>query len=183
MCALPRDLDACRFLHQRGGDHHYAGPFKISQEIAPGELVVALTDLTQAAEVVRRAVRVPAAQSFEKLVASLDLAIIRPRTDAPVEFLLGLMLQGRFRTHCRSRTSGTTVLHLAPDAIHTFLAPVVSRHIQENYAAVARPLLELRDSLEYEMELLGATRDALLPQLMSGKLRVKEAEELVAAAV
>ncbi|ALO65808.1 hypothetical protein AS189_04010 [Arthrobacter alpinus] len=30
---------------------------------------------------------------------------------------------------------------------------------------------------------LAATRDALLPQLMSGKLRVKDAETLVSAAV
>lgn len=73
------------------GLKEYAGPFKVAQEIAPGELVVALTDLTQAAEVVGRAVRVPGSPSFKKLVASLDLAIIRPRTDSPVEFLLGVI--------------------------------------------------------------------------------------------
>jgi type I restriction enzyme S subunit len=161
------------------GLKEYAGPFKPAQQIAPGELVVAQTDLTQAAEVVGRAVRVPGATRYEKLVASLDLAIVRPRQDSPVEFLLGVMLQGRFRAHCRSRTSGTTVLHLASEAIPSFQAPLVSREIQENYASLTRPMLQLRDSLEYEMDSLAATRDALLPQLMSGKLRVKDAEKVL----
>lgn len=161
------------------GLKEYAGPFKPPQQIAPGELVVAQTDLTQAAEVVGRAVRVPRTPGYEKLVASLDLAIIRPRNDSPVEFLLGVMLQGRFRAHCRSRTSGTTVLHLASDAIPSFDAPLVSKAVQENYASVARPMLELRDSLEYEMNSLASTRDALLPQLMSGKLQVRDAEKVL----
>lgn len=38
-------------------------------------------------------------------------------------------------------------------------------------------------NVEIENETLAATRDVLLPQLMSGKLRVKDAESLVAAAV
>ena len=40
-------------------------------------------------------------------------------------------------------------------------------------------MLELRDSLEYEIESLTATRDTLLPQLMSGNLRVKDAEKVL----
>jgi type I restriction enzyme S subunit len=164
------------------GLKEYAGPFKPAQQIAPGELVVAQTDLTQAAEVVGRAVRVPGAPGYEKLVASLDLAIVRPSQDSPVEFLLGVMLQGRFRAHCRSRTSGTTVLHLASDAIPSFQAPLVSQGIQENYASVARPMLQLRDSLEYETDSLASTRGVLLPQLMSGKLRVKDAEKMLVGA-
>ncbi len=161
------------------GLKEYSGPFKPAQQIAPGELAVAQTDLTQAADVVGRAVRVPAAPNYERLVASLDLAIVRPSQGSPVEFLLGVMLQGRFRAHCRGRTSGTTVLHLASDAIPSFQAPLVSQDIQENYASVARPMLRLRDSLEYEMNSLASTRDALLPQLMSGKLRVKDAEKVL----
>lgn len=164
------------------GLKEYAGPYKMTQTIAPGELTVALTDLTQAADVVGRAARVPKSSNYETLVASLDVAIIRPRTDMPVEFLLGVMLQGRFRAHCRSRTSGTTVLHLASDAIPAFRAPLVSRDKQMTYASIARPLLALGDSLEYEIESLESTRDAILPQLMSGKLRVKDAEKVLEAA-
>lgn len=157
----------------------YAGAFKPVQQIQPGEIVVAQTDLTQAAEVVGRAIRVPASRNHDVLVASLDLAIVRPAAGVPVEFLLGLMLQGSFRAHCRSRTSGTTVLHLASDAIPTFSAPSVSEDVQRRYADVALPMLEMQDSIERESVLLAAIRDALLPQLMSGKLRVKDAEKVL----
>ncbi|CAM3307357.1 EcoKI restriction-modification system protein HsdS [Arthrobacter ulcerisalmonis] len=44
-------------------------------------------------------------------------------------------------------------------------------------------LLSLLQTVSRESICLAATRDALLPQLMSGKLRVKDAEALVAAAV
>ncbi|MCC3296819.1 restriction endonuclease subunit S [Arthrobacter caoxuetaonis] len=158
------------------GLKEYSGPYKPQQVIRPGELVVAQTDLTQAAEVVGRAVRVPASNRHSTLAASLDLAIVRPIGDEPEEFLLGTMLQGRFRTHCQSLTSGTTVLHLKSDAIQSFMAPLVSREIQLQYAALARPMLHLGDSIRGENETLAANRDTLLPQLMSGKLRVKDIE-------
>jgi type I restriction enzyme S subunit len=157
----------------------YAGPYKPVQQVFPGEIVVAQTDLTQAAEVVGRAIRVPASRNHETLVASLDLAIVRPMSGIPVEFMLGLMLQGRFRAHCKSRTSGTTVLHLASTAIPTFRAPRVSAVVQQRYASIALPMLEMSDSLTRESEALLATRDALLPPLMSGKLRVRDAEKVL----
>ena len=161
----------------------YAGPYKPDQVIAPGEIVVAQTDLTQAAEVVGRAMRVPPSSRHETLIASLDLAIIRPLEGIPVEYLLGLLLDGKFREHCKSRTSGTTVLHLASDAIPSFRVPVVAREVQLAYANFAKPLLEIRESLALENESLAKTRDTLLPQLMSGKLRVKDAEKTVEAVV
>ncbi|MGX1160755.1 hypothetical protein FBY31_0875 [Arthrobacter sp. SLBN-100] len=49
--------------------------------------------------------------------------------------------------------------------------------------ALGMELCKERQSLLVENQTLSATRDALLPQLMSGKLRVKEAEAMVAAAV
>jgi type I restriction enzyme S subunit len=161
----------------------YAGPHKPAQVITPGEIVVAQTDLTQAAEVVGRAMRVPPSSKHEKLIASLDLAIIRPLEGIPVEFLLGLLLEGKFRAHCQSRTSGTTVLHLASDAIPSFRVPLVAKEVQVAYAHFAKPLLELRESLALENESLARTRDTLLPQLMSGKLRVRDAEKTVEAVV
>ena len=161
----------------------YVGPYKGMQVISAGEIAVAQTDLTQAAEVVGRAIRVPASEKHQTLVASLDLAVLRPVGEMPVEFLLGLLSQGGFREHCKSHTSGTTVLHLAPNAIATFRTPVVSHDVQLAYASRARPILEMGDSLDRENVILAATRDALLPQLMSGKLRVRDAETAVEAVV
>ncbi|WP_347978199.1 restriction endonuclease subunit S [Microbacterium sp. ProA8] len=46
----------------------------------------------------------------------------------------------------------------------------------------ADALIELIDAVSRENRTLAATRDALLPQLMSGKLRVRHAEKVAAAA-
>ncbi len=153
----------------------YVGRYKPSQVIEPGELVVALTDLTQGAEVVGRAVRVPADQSTEVLVASLDLSIVRPKTGVFYEYLYGILTSDDFRQHCRSRTSGTTVLHLASDAIPAYVAPVVPRNIQARYAEMVRPIIARTDALEREVLKLDALRDLLLPSLLSGRMHVPEA--------
>lgn len=150
----------------------YSGPYKENQVIRPGEMVVAQTDLTQGAEVVGRGVRVPAAAGFETLVASLDLAIVRPNEDMPIEYLRGLLTSEGFRQWCRSRVTGTTVLHLAKDAIPTWPAPIVAEPEQQRYASFARALLDRMDSLEAQSQRLAALRDSLLPELLSGRIRV-----------
>jgi type I restriction enzyme S subunit len=150
----------------------YAGPYRPDQVIRHHDVVVAQTDLTQNAEIVGRAVRVPPDSSADTLVASLDLVVVRPTTHIPFEYLLGLLTDEPFRQHCRSRTSGTTVLHLAADAIPTYPAPIVSSAAQTEYAALARPLLKRKDSLDTESIALQKTRDALLPALLTGRIRV-----------
>lgn len=152
----------------------FVGPYKPQQVISEGEIVVAQTDLTQGAEVVGRAVRVPAERSADVLVASLDLLIVRPTHGLSPEYLLGILSDERFRQHCRSRTSGTTVLHLAKDAVPTYPAPFVPENVRTEFAAFAQPLIALADSLTAEIGKLIALREALLPDLMSGRVRVQE---------
>lgn len=168
--------------YKADGLKQYVGPYKPQQVIEPGEVVVAQTDLTQGAEVVGRAVRVPADGSAEVLVASLDLVIVRPSDSDKItpEYLLGVLVDESFREHCRSRTSGTTVLHLAGDAIPTYLAPIVSAPAQQSFSALSRPLIARADSLNAETARLALLRDTLLPELLSGRIRVPEAEGAVA---
>lgn len=150
----------------------YIGPCKPEQIVHPGEIVVAQTDLTQGAEVVGRGVRVPRSMSYKTLVASLDLAVVRPKEGMPIEYLLGLLSSESFRQHCRNRVTGTTVLHLAKDAIPTWLAPVVSTVVQERFAETSSVLLARMDSLIEEADRLSKLRNALLPELISGRIRV-----------
>lgn len=152
----------------------YTGTYRPEQVVQPGEIVVAQTDLTQGAEVVGRGVRVPKPANYDTLVASLDLAVVRPKDEMPVEYLLGLLSSESFRRHCRSRVTGTTVLHLAKDAIPTWSAPVVPRVEQQRFAVTAQALLSRMDALLAENDRLIVLRDALLPELLSGRLRASE---------
>ena len=165
--------------YQPSGLKPYIGHPKTAQVLLPGELVVAQTDFTQAADVIGRVVRVPTDIDAGRLVASLDLVIVRPRRRTPVEYLYGVLLEERFRQHCRSRSSGTTVLHLSRDALPQYAAPEVPFDEQERFALLARPLLDKQDSLTRESARLASLRDALLPELLSGRIRVPEASEAV----
>jgi type I restriction enzyme S subunit len=169
--------------YQSSGLKPYIGHPKPEQVLQPRELVVAQTDLTQAADVIGRVVRVPADVSAGRLVASLDLVIVRPREPMPLEFLYGVLLEERFREHCRSRSSGTTVLHLSRDALPQYQAPAVALEDQQRFAALTRPLLDKQDALGRESIRLAALRDALLPELLSGRIRVPEAGEAVDSAL
>jgi type I restriction enzyme S subunit len=160
----------------------FVGKYKPEQVIEPGEIVIAQTDLTQGAEVVGRAARVPSDSSADTLVASLDLVVIRPQKVSR-EYLLGVLTDEDFRQHCRSRVNGTTVLHLASDAIPTYAALVASPVIVQKFTDLARPLLELVDSRNRENRQLASLRNALLPELLSGRIRVPEAEEAVAEVI
>lgn len=75
--------------------------------------------------------------------------------------------------------SATTVIHLnkADLARSTFVMPEAESLAR--FEIIAEPLLGLRVSLAQERASLAATRDALLPPLMSGKLRVRDAERIV----
>lgn len=174
-------LVTLKSIDRNGGYKHdglkpYIGPYKPEQVVAPGEIVVAQTDLTQGAEVVGRGVRVPSSEAHSILVASLDLAILRPKNEMPIEYLLGLLSGDSFRQHCRNHVTGTTVLHLAKDAMPTWTAPIVSAKEQESFSAVARELLARVDAFSTENQRLTDLRDALLPELLSGRIRAADVE-------
>jgi type I restriction enzyme S subunit len=150
----------------------YTGSYKPEQVVRPGEIVVAQTDLTQGAEVVGRGVRVPESARYDTLIASLDLAIVRPKGAMPMEYLVGLLSSESFRQHCRRHVTGTTVLHLAKDAIPTWPAPVIPTSEQLRFATTARALLGRMDALAAESLSHARLRDVLLPELLSGRLVV-----------
>jgi|GEM_PF-1304572 len=160
----------------------FIGRYKDDQVLSPGDIVVAQTDLTQDAEVVGRVVVVPRQSQFTKLVASLDLIVIRPIDPLDHWFLYGALVQDDFRQHCRSWTSGTTVLHLSSDAIPRYEVPWADATIRGKVAAEIESLVHLMQSREVESAHLRAIRDALLPELLSGRLRVREVERFVEAA-
>ncbi len=165
--------------YKSNGLKPYIGKYKPEQVLLPGDIAVAQTDLTQGAEVVGRVIRIPSQEVFETLVASLDLVIVRPLDAADKTYLYGALLQEDFREHCRSRTSGTTVLHLGSDAIPKYSIPWADGGVRSAFADEVQPLLEEHDSLTKESTSLERLRDALLPELLSGRLRVKDAESMM----
>lgn len=81
-----------------------------------------------------------------------------------------------------SEKSATTVIHLNKSDLARKVVLVPSSDALAGFERIAEPLFEARVALASENRILAATRDALLPQLMSGKLRVRDAETAVSEA-
>ncbi len=170
----------------RGGGYRpdglksFTGTYRPEQIVNPGELVIACTDVTQAAEVIGRPVLVRASPVHKALVASLDTMIVRPRfTSITRSFLYFLMGTQEFVDHTYAHTTGTTVLHLAKGAVpsYKFVCPTAAAaRVFDNLAC---SVLDHIQSNEQHSRTLSTIRDTLLPKLISGELRLKDAEPFI----
>ena len=174
----------------RGGGYRtdglksFTGKYKQEQIIEPGEVVIACTDVTQAAELIGRTAIVRGTRRYQTLVASLDTMIVRPRSERVTRaFLYHLGRSESFVAHTYSHTTGTTVLHLGKEAIPTYRFVLPPRDLVCHFDLAASNSFVRVDALENESERLIALRDTLLPKLTSGELRVADAECIVEATV
>ncbi|MFH7595096.1 hypothetical protein WDV06_08295 [Streptomyces racemochromogenes] len=79
--------------------------------------------------------------------------------------------------------TGTTVAHLNKRDLATVLLEIPSADAISSFEAATKPLHERIVACAAEARAAAALRDTLLPQLMSGKLRVRDAERIVEDAV
>jgi len=170
----------------RGGGYRpdglkpFSGTYKPEQVVEPGELVIACTDVTQAAEVIGRTAVVRGTAGYRTLVASLDTLIVRPRHPSMTRaFLYFLGRTEVFVAHTYAHTTGTTVLHLAKEAVPSFKFALPPVRLVEAFDSVASQALNRIQAVEEESGTLAALRDALLPKLISGELRANVVDRVV----
>jgi len=165
--------------YQQEGLKPYTGGYKLEQRLEPGEVVIAHTDLTQAADVLGRAARVQPNPEYKNLVASLDLVIVRPKEQkATKAFLFTLLSQRRFVEHAFSYANGTTVLHLSKKALPEYEFVLPPRHIIEKFSEIVDPLFRKIDLSENQSHLLSRIRDNLLPKLLAGEIKISNVKRL-----
>lgn len=104
-----------------------------------------------------------------------------PNTHVPILFLRQA-IEPRLAFFERAKV-GTTVIHLGKSDIDTMRVVVPPTSLLERFGALTNPLLDLICSNAKEVRALAEARDALLPRLLSGELRVRDAERVVEAAV
>lgn len=165
----------------RGGGYRadglkpFTGEYKPNQRVCPGDLVVAFTDVTQAADVIGKPALIQSDERFDTLVASLDVGIIRRKSQhVSIPFVYCLFLTAEFQAHTYSHATGTTVLHLGSTAIPSFVSVVPPVEIAERFAERAEPIFHLIDENTKQSRTLATLRDTLLPRLLSGELSVSE---------
>ncbi|WP_458244323.1 hypothetical protein [Streptomyces sp. MAI_2237] len=119
-------------------------------------------------------------QDGEVGLGSTEFIVLRSRSGVPAELSYFLARDGRFREHAIRNMVGTSGRQRvsAADAANYF----VNRPQTDALAAFGREaeaVFAHMKSLQAENRNLVALRETLLPQLMTGRLRIKDAEKIV----
>ena len=98
----------------------------------------------------------------------------------PPEFAYCLARSSAFREFAIQSMTGTSGRQrVQADSLAHFPLPRVPRPVAEAFRCVVSPLFARSSSAGRESRTLAALRDALLPKLISGKLRVKDPKKFL----
>jgi len=149
----------------------YSGDYKATQVAVPGDVVVAVTDLTQQRRIVAHAARVPDFGA-ERAVFSMDLVKVAPKSGTASSFVYGALRYTDFPERVKQYANGANVLHLNPVHIGNYVLAIPPEDLQQLYEQVATNIFEQCDLLSRQRATLVETRDLLLSRLISGELDV-----------
>lgn len=160
---------------RRSGLKRYTGKHDPEQRVRGGDIVLAVTDLTQEREILARATLVPDLGN-EVGVISLDVVRIVPLNDAdrlPLLYALGCT---DFAHRVKELANGSTVLHLAPSHVAEALVAWPPKVLRTAFDDVVRPMVSQITAIESSIERLTSMRDLLLPKLVTGQIDVSTIE-------
>ena len=100
-----------------GKDAYYTGDYPPEFELTPGDLLVVMTDLTQAAPILGAPAFVPA-EPVMLHNQRLGLVQVKPGVEVDRRFLYYAMLSDTSRSQIRATATGATVRHTAPERIY-----------------------------------------------------------------
>ncbi len=161
----------------RGGGYRaeglkrYSGKFKDEQVVRRGDVVMAVTDMTQNREVVGRVARIPDVGD-KGAVISLDVIKLVPKA-VSASFLYSYLRLSGFGEFIKEFANGTNVLHLKPDLVTSQKLVMPPTALREKFVSIVEPTYAQIDTLNKAIDRLVPVRDLLLPRLISGKLPVE----------
>lgn len=122
-------------------EKYYSGPVPEGFVLDRGDLLIAMTDLTQQAPILGSAAFVPEDGRYlhnQRLGKVTDV-----RDEVITPFLYYLLNDESVRAQIRSSASGATVKHTSPNRIYSVEVSIPSKQDQEAIVAVLRPYDEL----------------------------------------
>ena len=163
---------------ERGGGFNteglkpFTGNYKEEQVVESGDIVVAHTDLTQKAEVLGKPALIRKVPKFKTLIASMDLGIVRPNDKKNRAYIYYLLKSSNFQNHIVGYANGTTVLHLSNKGVSEYNFSIPPNELMDRFGKIVNDFFKKMEQNAIELETLIQLREALLPKLMSGKIRV-----------
>ena len=123
----------------------------------------------------------PAVKGDYRAICSTEFLVMLPQGGVPREFLYTLFSSDAFCDVFGTLVTGTSGSHqrVSPKsalAIEVILPP---RSMVHQFSDLMRPLLAKVERGQGEGETLSALRDALLPKLISGEVRVRDGADMI----
>ena len=171
-------------IHEGGGYKYegikfYSGEYADRHVVFPGDVIVANTEQGHDRLLIGYAAVVP--KFFgDHGIASHHIYRLRPRSSGHLStpFLHLLLNSPWMHDWVSGYANGTTVNMLPTDAVQKPMVSVPPRVLLEAFDALALCLEHRREQTVRESRTLGDIRDALLPKLVSGEIRVRDPEHV-----
>jgi type I restriction enzyme, S subunit len=160
----------------------YGGESPDSMVLSPGDLYVSLKDVTQSADLLGAIARVPLHVRRGRLTQdTVKLNFTSP--SASRQIVYQTLLTDEYREFCRAHATGTTNLGLSREDFLSYPIIDPGAEVQNLFERNIEGLDQRAGAATTESRTLAALRDTLLPKLISGELRVKDAEKIAARAL
>jgi type I restriction enzyme S subunit len=166
------------------GIKYYAGEYAGRHVVRPGDVIVANTEQGHDRLLIGYAAIVPRLFG-DRGIASHHIYRLRPKPLSPLTaaFLCHLLNWPQMHDVVSGYANGTTVNMLPIDGVQKPQVVCPPRPLVGAFDALALNAEKRREEMVSESRTLAALRDALLPELISGELRVKNAERFLQGAV
>ncbi|MGE0329776.1 MAG: restriction endonuclease subunit S [Ramlibacter sp.] len=163
---------------RRDGTKPYSGEYKPRHVVRAGDIVLANTDLTQAGTVVGSPAIVPKLGVGECIFSHHIYAVrLKAALAECRHYVYWLLAHDSFKSFAKGHAVGTTVLGMPKEGVTNFRFARPPEELMRRFSSLASPIHRLAETLHAKNANLLATRDLLLPKLVSGELVVSAVPE------
>jgi len=112
-------------------------------------------------------------------ICSTDIVVVTPKDETYFGYLLGVLSSDKFVKFTDSASTGTRMPRTSWKTMSTYEVRVPPPQVARVFNALVQPIVARTINATLESKALSELRDTLLPKLISGEIRVPEAEQLV----
>ena len=163
------DLSNCSFVLEEVAKQ------KPNFQLRTGDILIGLTGY------VGEVGRVPAADKLPMLNQRVGRAVFKKGSFEP--FVYAAMRMPEFKSFAESQSHGSAQANVSTNQLQKYQVAAAGIHLIQKFNTLLECYFEKILTNSAEIQTLAELRDTLLPKLMTGEIRVKDAEREVEAAV
>ena len=155
--------------YRRGAEKLFDGNYKEIQCVEQGDVIMAVTDMTQERRLVGHVALIP--QLRHKAIISMDLIKLIPLEISKI-FLYCALYYGGFGKIISPLANGVNVLHLRPESVLSLEMIIPCNNIRNKFESIVNSIIQEIEVKNQKIDFLREARDLLLPRLINGEITI-----------